>query len=79
MVLHFTFHETVKLQVQAFKKGFNAIFPISSLAPFAHSGSQEGELETMVCGIKCNDAEWQNKEELMQNIEPDHGYTRQSD
>ena len=79
LVLHFTFHETVKLQVQAFKKGFNAIFPIASLAPFTHSSSQEGELETMVCGIRCNDAEWQSKEDLMQNIEPDHGYTRQSD
>ena len=78
LVLHFTFHESVKLQVQAFKKGFNAIFPISSLAPFARSSSQEGELETMICGIGCNDSEWQNREELMKTIEPDHGLTRKS-
>lgn len=74
LVLHFTFHETVKLQMQAFKKGFNAIFPIASLAPFTHSSSQEGELETMVCGIKCHDAEWLNRDELMQHIQPDHGF-----
>lgn len=63
--LHYTFHETIKLQVQAFKKGFNAIFPISSLAPFTHAGSEEGELETIVCGIGCDGAEWRSKEELM--------------
>ena len=74
--MHYTFHETVKMQIAAFKKGFNAIFPISSMAPFTHSSSSEEELETMVCGIKCNDSEWQNKEELMKYIVPDHGYTR---
>lgn len=31
LVLHYTFHESIKIQVQAFKKGFNSIFPISSL------------------------------------------------
>jgi E3 ubiquitin-protein ligase TRIP12 len=79
LVLHFTFHETVKLQVQAFRKGFNAIFPIASLAPFTHSSSQDGELEAMVCGSRCSDAEWQNREELLKHIAPDHGYTRQSE
>lgn len=78
LVLHYTFHETVKIQVQAFKKGFNAIFPISSLSPFTHSNSAEEELENIVCGIKCTDSEWQNKEELAKNIEPDHGFHRKS-
>jgi hypothetical protein len=64
--------------MQAFKKGFNAIFPISSLAPFTHSSCSEEELETMVCGINCNEAEWTNKEELMKNIDPEHGYNRNS-
>jgi E3 ubiquitin-protein ligase TRIP12 len=79
LTLHYTFHETVKLQVQAFKKGFNAIFPISSLAPFTHAGSEESELENIVCGIGCDGPEWRSKEELMQNVQPDHGYTRSSD
>ena len=79
LVLHYTFHETIKLQVQAFRKGFNAIFPISSLAPFTHSSSEEGELETMVCGIRCDDPEWRSQENMMKVIEPAHGYTRNSD
>jgi hypothetical protein len=58
LVLHYTFHETLKIQVQAFKKGFDSIFPISSLAPFTHSSSAEGELETVVCGIGCSEPEW---------------------
>lgn len=28
LVLHYTFHDTVKIQIQGFKKGFNEIFPI---------------------------------------------------
>jgi len=77
LVLHYSFHDSVKIQVQAFKKGFNSIFPISSLAPFTKSS--EEEIETMVCGIGCNDGEWQDKEELAKNIKPDHGFTRKSE
>jgi len=62
LVLHYTFHETIKMQVQAFKKGFNAIFPIHSLQPFAHSCSSEEELIEMVCGIMCKDKDFQNEE-----------------
>ncbi len=47
LVMHFFFHETVKIQVQAFKKGFNQIFPVDSLRPFASSSI---ELEDMICG-----------------------------
>jgi len=53
LVLHCSFHESIKIQVQAFKKGFNAIFPISSMAPFLHSSSTDEEIETIVCGQKC--------------------------
>jgi hypothetical protein len=77
-VLHYTFHESVKIQVQAFKKGFNEIFPISSLSPFLHSSCAESELENVVCGIRCGDSEWLNREELSKNIEPDHGFDRKS-
>ena len=79
LVLDYTFQQTINIQIQAFKKGFNSIFPINSLLPFIHSSSSEDELETMICGIKCKDEEWQNQEELMKYIQPDHGYTRQSD
>jgi hypothetical protein len=54
--------------VQAFKKGFNAIFPISSLKPFTLSSSAEEELEKIVCGVSSHDPEWENREELIRNI-----------
>lgn len=44
LVLHYTFHESIKIQVQAFKKGFNSIFPISSLQPFVHASSKGDEI-----------------------------------
>ena len=46
LVMHFTFHETIKVQLSAFKKGFNSIFPIEALKPFSTST----ELEDMICG-----------------------------
>jgi len=66
------------MQVQAFKKGFNAIFPISSLKPFTLSSSAEEELEKIVCGVSSRDPEWENREELIRNIQPDHGFNRNS-
>lgn len=47
LVMDFTFHETLKLQLKAFKKGFNSIFPLDSLKSF----SNENELEDMICGV----------------------------
>ncbi len=47
LVMDFTFHETLKLQLKAFKKGFNSIFPIDSLRTFAI----DNELEDMICGV----------------------------
>lgn len=79
LVLHYTFHESVKIQVQAFKKGFNSIFPIASLRPFMHASSKGDEIEQIVCGQPCQGPEWANPEELMKYVEPDHGYTKKSD
>lgn len=77
LVLHHTFHETVKLQVSAFKKGFNSIFPISSLAPFCHASCGGGDLESIVCGSASTAADW-SPEALTKHIDPDRGYTRKS-
>lgn len=76
LVLHYTFHETIKMQVQAFKKGFNSIFPIHSLAPFTHSCSADDELIEMVCGMVCKDKDFTNEDNLKHYINPDHGYDR---
>lgn len=64
--------------MQAFRKGFDSIFPITSLAPFTHSSSQDGELETVVCGIGCREPEWESKEELSRYITPQHGFDENS-
>ena len=56
LVMNFTFHETVKIQISAFRKGFNSIFPIDTLKSF----STTGELEEMICGTEKNDDEWAN-------------------
>ena len=79
LVLHYTFHESIKIQVQAFKKGFNSIFPISSLQPFVHASSKEDEIQQIICGQPCRGPEWTNSEELMKYIEPDHGYNKKSE
>jgi len=31
-----------------------------------------------MCGVDTNNKEWENREELMKYIEPDHGYTKKS-
>jgi E3 ubiquitin-protein ligase TRIP12 len=54
--MNYTFHSTVKIQISAFKKGFNSIFSIESLKSF----STAGELEEMICGSDKNEEEWTN-------------------
>ena len=55
--MHSIFHESLKIQTQAFKKGFNQIFPVDNLKPFA---SNSMELEDMICGTQRNEDEWSN-------------------
>ena len=72
--MHFLFHDTVKIQVQAYKKGFNMIFPIDNLKPF----STTNELEDMICGTQRNNEEWTNVQKLMESVVPAHGYHSKS-
>lgn len=74
LVMHFTFHESVKIQLSAFKKGFNSIFPIDTLKPF----STATELEDMICGVQRNDEEWTNIARLTESVVPAHGYHTKS-
>lgn len=55
LTLHYMFHESLKIQIQAFKKGFNQIFPVDNLKPFAANST---ELEDMICGTQRNEEEW---------------------
>ena len=62
----------IRSQVEAFKKGFNCIFPINKLRLF-----YEDEIELLICGDK-NEAKWTI--ELLSNaIKFDHGYTASSE
>lgn len=72
--MHYMFHESIKIQLQAFKKGFNSIFPIDTLKPFSTSN----ELEDMICGVQKNEDEWTNIGKLMENVIPAHGYHTKS-
>jgi len=62
--------------VQAFKKGFNSIFPITSLQPF--TSTYEDEVDKIVCGSKCNSADWESAVSLEKLIKPDHGFNSSS-
>jgi len=56
LCLHFTFEETVKMQLKAFKKGFNQILSVESLRPF----NTNNEIDWLICGSDCS----QNNEEF---------------
>ena len=74
LVMNFLFHDTLKVQISAFKKGFNSIFPIESLKSF----STVEELEEMICGTDKNDEDWTNIQSLSENVIPAHGYHSKS-
>ncbi|XP_057838982.2 E3 ubiquitin-protein ligase UPL3 isoform X1 [Cryptomeria japonica] len=56
-------------QIEALRKGFNQVFPISTLQVFS-----EKELETLICGERDL---WEQAEMLCDHIKFDHGYTAQ--
>ena len=71
LICHSYFHENIKLQVNAFKKGFNSIFPIESLKCFSHQ-----EIEHLVCGE--HDLDWTDISRLQDVVTPNHGYHAKS-
>jgi E3 ubiquitin-protein ligase TRIP12 len=71
LTLHYTFHETIKLQLNAFKKGFNSIFSLESLKCFSYL-----EIEELICGEK--QEEWNDVQKLAEIVVPAHGYYHKS-
>uniref|UniRef100_M4EJ94 HECT-type E3 ubiquitin transferase n=1 Tax=Brassica campestris TaxID=3711 RepID=M4EJ94_BRACM len=59
----------IKKQVEAFRSGFNKVFPIEHLKIF-----NEEELETLLCGER----DLFNMNEVLDHIKFDHGYTSSS-
>ncbi|KAK9127246.1 hypothetical protein Syun_016043 [Stephania yunnanensis] len=64
-----TIHNGISRQVEAFKSGFNEVFPIQRLQIFT-----EEELEHLLCGELFA---WDSNE-LLNNMKFDHGYTASS-
>ncbi|KAJ4767033.1 E3 ubiquitin-protein ligase UPL4 [Rhynchospora pubera] len=69
MVVEATIRAGICRQLEAFKSGFNQVFPLSALKVF-----REDELDTMLCGESVS---W-SFAELVDNIKFDHGYTANS-
>ncbi|XP_013778614.1 E3 ubiquitin-protein ligase TRIP12-like isoform X4 [Limulus polyphemus] len=70
LVSHWTLYEGVKRQMEAFKEGFESVFPIAQLQIFFPE-----ELECLFCGS--GSSRWDVKN-LMECCRPDHGYTHDS-
>ncbi|GAM27040.1 hypothetical protein SAMD00019534_102150 [Acytostelium subglobosum LB1] len=72
IVMNFLYSGVIQ-QVDAFKEGFNQIFPITSLFPFSVA-----EVESLLCGaLTGSDSDW-TVDALMESTKCDHGYTNSS-
>ncbi|XP_025078831.1 E3 ubiquitin-protein ligase TRIP12-like isoform X3 [Pomacea canaliculata] len=70
LVIHWRLVEGVSRQFEAFREGFESVFPLSSLQCFYHE-----ELEQLFCGSQWG--QWDVRV-LMECCRPDHGYTHDS-
>lgn len=68
-VVDATTNSGISRQVEAFKSGFNQVFPIKNLQIFS-----EDELERLLCG---ENNSWEFSE-LLEHVKFDHGYTASS-
>ncbi|CAL5388021.1 unnamed protein product [Camellia sinensis] len=70
LIVDATINAGVCRQMEAFKSGFNQVFPIKHLQVFS-----EEELERLLCGER---EFWTQSNELLDHIKFDHGYTSSS-
>ena len=70
LTLDFTLNKGIKKQMDAFKSGFNLVFPMEKLAPFSPY-----EVKSMLCG---DQSPVFTKEDIIRFTEPKLGYTRES-
>ena len=59
----------IQRQMEAFRSGFNRVFPMEKLFPFSPS-----ELQTILCGDQA--PQW-SREDILNYTEPKLGYTRE--
>lgn len=69
LLVNATLNSGISRQIEAFKSGFDQVFPIRHLQVFT-----EDELERLLCG-ECG---FWNSNELLDHIKFDHGYTASS-
>ncbi|XP_053207496.1 E3 ubiquitin-protein ligase HECTD1-like isoform X2 [Panonychus citri] len=69
-MLDFCLHSGIKKQMEAFKDGFNKVFPMSKLGSFTSD-----EVRLMLCGEQA--PSW-TREDILAYTEPKLGYTRES-
>ncbi|KAF8118925.1 hypothetical protein N665_0002s0226 [Sinapis alba] len=68
-IVNATLYNGIQKQVEAFRSGFNQVFPIEHLEIY-----NEEELETLLCGER----DLFNMNEVLDHIKFDHGYTSSS-
>ncbi|KAL0709011.1 hypothetical protein Bca4012_015989 [Brassica carinata] len=68
-IVNATVRNGIQKQVEAFRSGFNQVFPIEHLEIF-----NEDELETLLCGER----DLFNMNEVLDHVKFDHGYTSSS-
>ncbi|KAK7869881.1 hypothetical protein R5R35_006684 [Gryllus longicercus] len=72
LVCHWFLHEGVSRQMEAFREGFESVFPLQQLHMFYPE-----ELEAVFCGGGASSLGWDVKT-LTECCRPDHGYTADS-
>ncbi|XP_022105219.1 E3 ubiquitin-protein ligase HECTD1-like [Acanthaster planci] len=70
LVNDFCLHTGIRRQIEAFKEGFDEVFPMEKLHSFSPS-----ELQTMMCG---DQAPMWTRDDILNYTEPKLGYTRES-
>jgi E3 ubiquitin-protein ligase HECTD1 len=70
LTLDFALNKGIKRQMDAFRSGFNTVFPLEKLAPFSPC-----EVKSMLCG---DQSPVFTKDDIIRYTEPKLGYTRES-
>ncbi|XP_038147790.1 E3 ubiquitin-protein ligase HECTD1 isoform X2 [Cyprinodon tularosa] len=70
LMFDFCMHTGIQQQMEAFKEGFNRVFPMEKLSSFSHK-----EVQMVLCG---NQSPSWNADDIINYTEPKLGYTRDS-
>lgn len=73
LVTHWLLYEGVIRQMEAFREGFESVFPLTNLKTFYPE-----ELEQVFCGSSSSREQRWDPRMLAESIKPDHGYNAES-